>query len=322
MRKLTNEDRCKIEALHKSGLNASKIAVQIGRHKSTVIRELSRNSYEGSYDYKQANKFAKERRSTCGVHCRLREENWTYVRTLLHQKWSPEQISGWLRCNPDIGFYVSAQWIYEYIYKDKEKGGDLYENLRRSGRPYRSGKFRPYRGKIKDRIGIESRPEIVDRRLRIGDWEVDSVIGKLNQSSIVTLVERVSRYTAILKVNSKESQIVSQAIISRIKNTNLPIHTMTGDNGTEFSEHRKISESLGIDFYFTHPYSSWEKGTNENTNGLIRQYFPKGTDFNTISDEAIMSVENQLNNRPRKCLKYKKPAEILMKQQKEQSCVN
>ena len=322
MKKLTHEDRCRIDSLHKSGFNAAKISVQIGRHKSTVSRELSRNSFEGIYDYKKANKFAKERRSSCGVHSRLSDENWTYVRTLLYQKWSPEQISGWLRSNPDIGFYVSAQWIYEYIYKDQAKRGDLYENLRRSGRPYRTGKFRPYRGKIKDRIGIEARPEIVNKRLRIGDWEVDSVIGKLNKSSIVTIVERVSRYTAILKVNSKEAQIVSQAIISRVKNMNLPIHTMTGDNGTEFSEHKKISEGLGIDFYFTHPYSSWEKGTNENTNGLIRQYFPKGTDFNTISDEAIMAVENDLNNRPRKCLNYKKPVEILIKRENEQSCVS
>lgn len=217
---------------------------------------------------------------------------------------------------------MSDQWIYEYIYKDQAQGGELYKNLRREGRPYRTGKFRPYKGKIKDRIGIEERPEIINRRIRIGDWEVDSVIGKLNKSSIVTLVERVSRYTTILKVNSKEAQIVSKAIVSRVKDRKLPIQTMTGDNGTEFSEHKQISEGLGIDFYFTHPYSSWEKGTNENTNGLIRQYFPKGTDFNTISDEAIMAVENDLNNRPRKCLNYKTPGEILMKPQREQDCVN
>jgi len=128
---------------------------------------------------------------------------------------------------------------------------------------------------------------------------------------LVTLVERVSRYTVILRVNSKEADVVAEAIISRIKELNLLIHTMTGDNGTEFAEHRKIADELGIDFYFTHPYSSWEKGTNENTNGLIRQYFPKGTDFNAVSDEAIKTVENELNNRPRKCLSYKSPAEIL-----------
>ena len=139
----------------------------------------------------------------------------------------------------------------------------------------------------------------------------NSVIGKLNKSSLVTLVERVSRYTVIIRVNSKEAEVVAKAIIERAKALNLPLKTITGDNGTEFADHKRIAEKLGIDFYFTHPYSSWEKGTNENTNGLIRQYFPKGTDFNHISEEAVSLVENELNNRPRKCLNFKKPADIL-----------
>ena len=171
-------------------------------------------------------------------------------------------------------------------------------------------------------LSIEKRPEIVDRRIRIGDWEVDSVIGKLNKSSLLTLVERMSRYTVIIRVNSKEAQIVAQAIVDRAKELNLPVHTMTGDNGTEFANHKQIAEALGIDFYFTHPYASWEKGTNENTNGLLRQYFPKGTDFNEISDNAIQTVEAELNNRPRKCLNYKRPIEILSQNKKVKGCVN
>lgn len=311
MGKLTHEDRCKIEALHKIGVKAAQIAEHIGRHKSSVSRELARNSVDGKYQYEQAHQLAKGRRSGCGGRPTLTNDNWTYVRVLLYLKWSPEQISGWLKENPGIGFTVSDQWIYEYIRTNQADGGDLYAQLRREGRPYRTGKFRPYRGKIKDRVGIEARPEIVEKRLRIGDWEVDSVIGKLNKSSLVTLVERVSRYTVILKVNSKEALIVAKAIIARAKSLGLLVHTITGDNGTEFAEHKKIAEELNIDFYFTHPYSSWEKGTNENTNGLLRQYFPKGTDFNKISDDAIMTVENELNNRPRKCLDYKSPIEIL-----------
>jgi IS30 family transposase len=261
------------------------------------------------YQYEEANKLAKKRRS-CGGAPKITGDNWTFVRMLLYLKWSPEQISGWLKDNPGVGFYLSDQWIYEYIHKNQAKGGDLYEHLRRAGRPYRNGKFRPYRGSIKDRISIEERPEIVDKRLRIGDWEVDSVIGKLNKSSLVTLVERVSRYTIILKVNSKEAQVVAKAIVERAKEMKLTMHTITGDNGTEFAEHRHIAQELDIDFFFTHPYSSWEKGTNENTNGLLRQYFPKGTDFNIISDDTISTVEDELNNRPRKCLKYKSPIEI------------
>lgn len=310
MSKLTTEDRFKIETLYNAGQNANQIAIQLGRHKSTISRELSRNSVDGVYKHDNAEKLTKQRKSSCG-RIKLTEDNWTFVRSLIYLKWSPEQISGWLKENPGIGFYVSDQWIYEYIRENQANGGDLYVELRRQGRPYRNGKFRPYKGKIKDRISIEERPEVVNRRIRIGDWEVDSVIGKLNKSSLVTLVERVSRYTVIIRVNSKEADVVAQAIVDRAKELNLPLKTITGDNGTEFAEHKQIAEKLGIDFYFTHPYSSWEKGTNENTNGLIRQYFPKGTDFNHISDESILIVENELNNRPRKCLNFKKPAEIL-----------
>lgn len=309
--KLTNEDRCKIDALYKTGMNAATIAKQMGRHKSTISREIKKNSPEGVYECTQAIALTKKRKAGSGARERLTEDDWTLVRTLLYTKWSPEQISGWLRENPDIGFYVSDQWIYEYIYTNRENGGDLYESLRRKGRPYRHGKFRSYKGTIKGRVSIEARPEIVEKRLRIGDWEIDSVIGKLNQSSLVTLVERLSRYTVILKVNSKEAQAVSQALIARVRKLELPVHTLTADNGTEFAEHKKISDELGLDFYFAHPYSSWERGTNENTNGLIRQYFPKGADFNTISDDAISVVERELNNRPRKCLKFRRPVEIL-----------
>ena len=187
----------------------------------------------------------------------------------------------------------------------------MYESLRRGGKPYKKGGPKTYRGKIKDRVEISSRPEIINKRLRLGDWEVDSVIGKMNQSSIVTIVERFSRYTAIIKVNSKEAHVVSKAIITKMTQNNLPCYSMTGDNGSEFSDHKIISERLGINFYFTRPYSSWEKGTNENTNGLIRQYFPKGTDFSKISHDVLRKVEKALNDRPRKCLEYKTPKEVI-----------
>lgn len=321
MNKLTFEDRLKIEALFKAGLKVNEIAKQLGRHKSTIARELDRNSVNGVYSHTHALMLTKKRRS-CGGRIKLTEDHWTYVRVLLYLKWSPEQISGWLKTNPGIGFYISDEWIYDYIRKNRNQGGDLYTQLRRGGRLYNTSKHRPYCGTIKDRVSIEKRPEIVDRRIRIGDWEVDSVIGKLNKSSLLTLVERMSRYTVIIRVNSKEAQIVAQAIVDRAKELNLPVHTMTGDNGTEFANHKQIAEALGIDFYFTHPYASWEKGTNENTNGLLRQYFPKGTDFNEVSDNAIQTVETELNNRPRKCLNYKRPIEILSQNKTVKSCVN
>ena len=230
---------------------------------------------------------------------------------MIRQKWSPDQIDQWLKKHPDVGFTVSRETIYQYVKEDRQKDGDLYLSLRRAGKSYRHGRFKEYRGKIKGRVDITQRPDIVNKRLRIGDWEVDSVIGCMNQSSIVTLVERVSRYTTIIKVHSKEAVEVADAIVNRCKTDNLPVKTITGDNGLEFAEHIHIAHELGIDFYFTHPYCSWEKGTNENTNGLIRQYFPKKTDFNLISQEMLDKVEKELNNRPRSCLKFNSPLEIL-----------
>ena len=302
--------RLQIETLLKAGKKPAAIAEQLGRDSSTISREINRNSKGGVYCHNVAQQQATQRRCDA-KHSLLTEDNWTYVRSLLQQKWSPEQISGWLKSHPDVGFYVSDQWIYEYVNADRSNGGTVYQHLRRAGKPYKKGGRKAYRGKIKDRIDISARPDIINERLRLGDWEVDSVIGRLNQSSIVTIVERVSRYTAIINVISKEAEIVSQAIIDRMKSASVPIYSMTGDNGTEFSDHQKISEALGIDFYFAHPYSSWEKGTNENTNGLIRQYFPKGTDFSSISQAMLGKVETELNHRSRKCLNYQTPYEVM-----------
>ncbi len=304
------QERLKIETLLQANKSQAAIAKQLARSESCISREISRNSRNGKYCHNVAQKLHDERRAN-SKHSLIGEENWTLVRTLLKQKWSPEQISGWLRNNTEIDFYVSDQTIYEYIYADRENEGTLYQHLRRAGKPYKNGGRKIYRGKIKDRIDISARPDTINKRLRLGDWEVDSVVGKLNQSSIVTIVERLSRYTSIIKVKSKEADEVSSAIINRMKNNKLPIYSMTGDNGTEFSGHKKIASTLDIDFYFTHPYSSWEKGTNESTNGLIRQYFPKGTDFASITQSMLKEVETALNTRPRKTLNYKTPAQII-----------
>ena len=310
MKKLTRDERCEISALRKAGKTPSQIAKQLKRSISTITRELSRNSTEGEYNFITANKVATERRGRHNNQ-KITSDNWTYVRSLIRQKWSPDQIDQWLKRHPDVGFTVSRESIYQYVKEDRQKDGDLYLSLRRAGKSYRHGRFKEYRGKIKGRVDITQRPDIVNKRLRIGDWEVDSVIGSMNQSSIVTLVERVSRYTTIIKVHSKEAVEVANAIVNRCKANNLPVETITGDNGLEFAEHIDIAHKLGIDFYFTHPNCSWEKGTNENTNGLIRQYFPKKTDFNLISQEMLDKVEKELNNRPRSCLKFNSPSEIL-----------
>ena len=310
MKKLTRDERCEISALCKAGKRPSEISKQLSRSVSTITRELLRNSIDGEYNFITANAAATRRR---GEHNnqKITVDNWTYIRSLIRQKWSPDQVDQWLKKHPDVGFTVSRESIYQYIKEDRLQGGDLYLSLRRGGKAYRHGRFKEYRGKIKGRVDITQRPDIVNKRLRIGDWEVDSVIGCMNQSSIVTLVERVSRYTTIIKVNSKEAIGVAEAIVNRCKANNLPVKTITGDNGLEFAAHVQIAHELGIDFYFTHPYCSWEKGTNENTNGLIRQYFPKKTDFNLISQKMLDKVEKELNNRPRNCLKFESPSEIL-----------
>lgn len=304
-------ERLQIETLLLAGHSQNFISKQLGRSSSVISYEIRRNSVDGKYCHNKAQKLADERRAN-SKESHFTDDNWMVVKSLLEQKWSPEQISGWLRTHQEAyGFYVSDQWIYEYIKSDRDNGGTLYEHLRRAGKAYKFGGKKVYRGKIKGRIDISLRPEIIDKRLRIGDWEVDSVIGKMNQSSIVTIVERASRYTAIIKVSSKESEHVCDAIIQRMAENTLPVYSMTGDNGTEFTEHQKIADALDIDFYFTHPYSSWEKGTNENTNGLIRQYFPKGTNFAMITASMLKEVEDALNSRPRKKLNYKTPKEIL-----------
>jgi len=312
MTHLRIEDRLQIETLLNRGDNPTEIAQALGRKRAAIHAEIKRNAVNGNYCHNVAQTLTDDRRANAKQSI-LTEENWTVVISLLLQKWSPEQISGWLKANPEMGFYVSDQWIYQYVDNDRAKDGTLYTHLRRAGKPYKSGGKRKYRGKIKNRIDIDNRPELINTRIRIGDWEVDSVLGAMNKSSIVTLVERKSRYTAILKVMSKEANEVAKAIIARASSDRIPVYSITGDNGTEFAEHEKISEALGIAFYFTHPYSSWEKGTNENTNGLIRQYFPKGTDFKHISSEALREVEDALNNRPRKCLQYKSPREVIAK---------
>ena len=311
MSHFTIEERLQIETLLAASMSIPKIAIQINRSDSSVYREVRRNSVDGEYCHNNAQRLASKRRAESKTAI-LSDVHWATVRVFLKQGWSPDQISGWLRNHPEFGFYVSDQWIYEYIHADREQGGDLYLHLRRKGEPYNKGGKKSYRGKIKNRISIDARPDIVEQRARLGDWEIDSVIGALHQSAIITLVERKSRYTSIIKVDSHDAATVAASVINRLRASELPLYSITGDNGNEFAHHEKISEELKIDFYFTDPYSSWQKGTNENTNGLIREYFPKGTDFNQISIELLQEVENALNSRPRKCLKYNAPAEVII----------
>ncbi len=300
---LTREERYQIYALKQAGHKQNEIAHVLQRSTSTISRELARNRGQRGYRPKQAHGMAVERRA---MNARtIDEAAWQFAQEKLLQQWSPEQISA----HADI----SPETVYQRVYSDKRAGGLLWKNLRcQKLRKKRYGKA-DRRGMIPNRRSIEERPAIVETRRRIGDWEADTIIGKNHQQAIVSLVERKTGFTLIEKVERKTSRAVGQAVIGLLDPYRMQVHTVTSDNGREFAGHEAIAQHLQADFYFAHPYASWERGTNENTNGLIRQYFPKNRDFTTITQQEIDMAMERLNNRPRKRLGYQTPKQVFFK---------
>ena len=305
---LTREERYQISALKTAGQSKAQIAEVLGRHKSTIGREMARNRGLRGYRPKQADSLAVNRRKE-KVSCRISRESWMRVEQLTREYWSPEQVSLWLRQEENL--HVSPEWIYQYILHDKRAGGDLYQYLRcqkqrkkRYGAPDR-------RGQLKGRVSIDERPEVVNERSRIGDWEADTVIGKQGRAVLVTLVERKTRWSMIGKAPDRTAKKVRTVIVKRLLPLASQVKTLTYDNGKEFALHQEIDKDLQSNGYFAHPYHSWERGLNENTNGLIRQFFPKGKDLSEVTDEEIQRVMDRLNNRPRKCLGFKTPNQVL-----------
>jgi len=305
---LTSEQRYQISALKRIGHSQTEIAKELEVHKSTINRELSRNTGERGYRARQAHEKARERRAKATPTKRISAETWEEVEEKLRQDWSPEQVSGWLEKRQEIR--ISHEWIYQHILADQQANGDLYTHLRQYGkRRKRYGKH-DRRGKLPDRVSIEERPQIVEQRERLGDWEIDTLVGKGHRGALVSLVERKSRYTLLLPVAQRLANLVADATISLLLPLAGFVHTITGDNGKEFAEHVRIAETLKANFYFAHPYSAWERGTNENTNGLVRQYFPKTTDFSRIAFSETKTAVDRLNHRPRKCLDFMSPFEV------------
>ena len=304
---LTLEQRYIIYSMLKIGLTQSKIAEVIGIHKSTVSRELKRNRGGRGYRPKQADAFAKERHQA-KVRPQIDGNAWVFIERLICKEWSPEQISGWMKQNMKIS--ISHEWIYQYVLKNKLAGGSLYLHLRcKQKRKKRYGSY-DRRGYLKNRVSIDDRPDIVEARSRVGDWEADTIIGKAHKQAIVSLTERKSGLALIYKVGRRTKGNTEGAIKRLLGSISDQVLTITSDNGKEFANHEQIAKRLKCDFYFAHPYSSYERGTNENTNGLIRQYFPKNRDFRTITDSEIIRAMKRLNNRPRKRLGYKTPNEV------------
>lgn len=244
---------------------------------------------------------------------KISQSTWRLVESLLKQEWSPEQISGWFKRTG--GPTVSHEWIYQYILKDKKSGGKLYSYLRCKRKRKKRYGSHERRGCIPDQVRIHERPAVVDDRSRLGDWELDTIIGAHHKQALVSLTERKGRYTLLAKVERKTAESVSAAVISLLTPYRESVHTITSDNGREFAGFKHIAEQLNADFYFADPYASWQRGTNENTNGLIRQYFPKSFDFRIITDEQILIAMNRLNNRPRKCLGFRTPNEVFLETQ-------
>jgi len=306
---LTQEQRYQIYAFLKAGFSQSAIANEINVHKSTISRELRRNRGLKGYRPKQAHVKATNRRQGAAKYVKLTPNIITLVNSLIRQDFSPDQVSGSLKRNH--GVMISHETIYRHLLADKANGGTLYKHLRRSNRK-RKKRYgsRNIRGQIPGRVSIDLRPAIVDNKERIGDWEIDTVIGKNHKGALLTIVERKSKYTLIQKLSYKRSILVADATIDLLAPYQDKVFTITSDNGKEFADHQRISKQLTTKVYFAHPYHSWERGLNENTNGLIRQYFPKNTNFKSITVESVRNVMEQLNNRPRKTLDYATPNEV------------
>ena len=303
---LTQAQRYQIYALKKTGHSSSEIAEVIGVHTSTVSRELKRNRGRRGYRPQQAQSLAMGRRQK-GVP-RITGEIWTLVEKLVKQDWSPEQISG--RLKKEQSLCISHEWIYQYVLKDKRAGGDLYRHLRcQKKRRKRYGKY-DRRGKLPNCRSIEERPAVANTRKRLGDWEVDTITGRKHRQAMVTLTERKSRFTFVSKVKRRTAPIVRRQVCKLLLPVKDKVHTLTSDHGKEFAEHEQIAEMLHLKFYFAHPYAAWERGTNENTNGLLRQYFPKKSDFQSVSHQQIEDAMSRLNFRPRKSLRFKTPFEV------------
>ena len=228
---------------------------------------------------------------------------------MIQQDFSPEQVSGFLKRNHSIR--ISHETIYQYVLSDKANGGTLYQHLRRSNkkRKKRYGS-NDRRGQIRGRVSIDERPAIVNAKQRIGDWEIDTIIGKNHKGVLLTAVERKSKFTLIKKLANKKADRMANATVNLLGPYQKKVFTITSDNGKEFANHDRIAKELKTGFYFAHPYHAWERGLNENTNGLIRQYFPKKSSFDNITDDQVQMVMNRLNNRPRKTLGFATPIEM------------
>jgi IS30 family transposase len=311
---LSLQERYYIEISLKSGDSQNSIASALGRSQGTISKEINRNRGNRGYRHKQANNFMSQRHKDKTKSIKLTDVIKRFIEHELsiHQS-SPEQIAGRLKKLKSISIHYET--IYRYILQDKQDGGELYLHLRCKTKPYkkRYGYSTNSTSGIPNRVDIDQRPEIANKRLRIGDWEGDTVIGAMHKGAIVTLDERVSKLRLALPMLGKFADTTKSAIIELLEPIKEFVKSITFDNGKEFAKHTAIANKLDCDTYFAKPYHSWERGQNENANGLLRQYFPKGMSFIHITRQEVIQAVHRLNSRPRKCLDYATPYEAFKK---------
>jgi IS30 family transposase len=281
----------------------------MGRSHTTLSRELLRNAGQRGYRHHQAQRLAEQRHQTKPKAVKVTEPVVQYIQEKLQARWSPEQICG--RLEQEQALSLSPETIYRFVLKDQQQGGQLSGHLRHQAKPYRKRYgAKDARGTIPGRVGIEERPAIVETRARVGDWEADLIMGKAHKGAIVTLAERRTRLFLAIPILRKTAELVTEAIITLLKPWKDWVATITYDNGREFSGHREITDALSCQGYFARPYHSWERGLNENSNGLLRQYFPKGMRLDTVSQAEVDAAIEAMNHRPRKCLEFQTPWEV------------
>jgi IS30 family transposase len=311
-RQLTSEDRYTISVLKRQGYSPTEIAEMLSRHRSTIYRELARNSCnDGRYRVEKADSRTRGRRSRSRKKKQFNDTEIKLVGKYLNKKWSPMQIAN--RLHQDKLLSISHETIYRYIKRDKYYGGDLHSHLRQFQKQKRKRyKTADSRGVLAGKRPISERPATVEKRIRIGHWEIDTVQGGGSTDCVVTLVERKSGYAIIGKLKNKTNKELNACVIKLIRAEGRKIKTITADNGTEFHGYKEIEKKTGVKFYFATPYHSWERGTNENTNGLIRQYLPKRQCMASLTQRECNKIAKQLNHRPRERHHYRTPHEVYL----------
>ncbi len=310
---LTSDERCTISALRMQGFTPSEIAEELGRDRSTVYRELGRNTCnDGRYRVSKAISRTRGRRSRSRRNSQFGHEGLKIIKRFLRKKWSPIQIAETLKKTKMLS--ISHETIYKYIWRDKSLGGKLYTHLRQSQKNCRKRyNANDSRGLLAGKRHISERSQAVEQRMRVGHWEIDTVMGSRDHHCILTLVERKTGFTLIGKLKNKTKKETNACLLRLIRSHRKKVKTITSDNGTEFHGYKDIEKKTGIKFYFATPYHSWERGTNENTNGLIRQYLPKRKSMASLTQKRCSRIAHQLNSRPRERHDFKTPLELYQK---------